>query len=113
MARIDHYGFGRIVVDGREETRDLIILPDRVVRNWWRQQGHALVVDDLRGVLDELPSHLVVGTDAQGRMRPDPGTIHQLQQRGVTVEALPTSQAVRRFGELDPASTAAALHLTC
>jgi hypothetical protein len=64
MARIDHYEFGRIVVDGCQETRDLIILPDRVVRNWWRQQGHALVVDDLREVLDEFPSHLVVGTGA-------------------------------------------------
>jgi hypothetical protein len=78
MARIDHYEFGRIVVDGCQETRDLIILPDRVVRNWWRQQGHALVVDDLREVLDELPSHLVVGTGADGRMRPDPSTIQQL-----------------------------------
>jgi hypothetical protein len=113
MARIDHYEFGRIVVDGREERRDLIILPGRLVRNWWRQQGHALVVDDLREVLDELPAHLVVGTGADGRMRPDPGAVQQLQQRGVTVEALPTGQAVRRFGELDPAATAAALHLTC
>jgi hypothetical protein len=113
MARIDHYEFGRIVVDGREETRDLIILPNRVVWNWWRQEGHALVVDDLREVLDELPSQLVVGTGANGRMRPDPDTIQQLQERGVTVEALPTSQAVRRFAELNPASTAATLHLTC
>jgi hypothetical protein len=46
-------------------------------------------------------------------MRPDPGTIRQLEEHGVTVEALPTGQAVRRFGELDPARTAAALHLTC
>ena len=113
MARIDHYEFGRIVVDGREETRDLIILLDRVVRNWWRQEGHALVVDDLDEVWDELPSHLVVGTGADGRMWPDPGTVRQLQDRGVTVEALPTGQAVRRFAELDPANTAAALHLTC
>jgi hypothetical protein len=113
MARIDHYEFGRIVVDGREETRDLIILPNRVVRNWWRQEGHTLVVDDLREVLDQLPSQLVVGTGTNGRLRPDPDTIQQLQQRGVTVEALPTSQAVRRFAELDPAGTAAALHLTC
>jgi hypothetical protein len=113
MARIDHYEFGRILVDGREETKDLIVLPDRVVRNWWRRDGHALVLDDLVEVLDELPSHLVVGTGADGRMRPDPDTILQLQQRGVTVEALPTAQAVRRFGELDPAGAAAALHLTC
>jgi hypothetical protein len=113
MARIDHYEFGRIVLDGREETRDLIILPGRVMRSWWRQDGHALVLDDLVEVLDELPAHLVVGTGADGRMRPDPDTLRRLQQRGVTVEALPTGQAVRRFGELDPACTAAALHLTC
>jgi hypothetical protein len=113
MARIDHYEFGRIVVDGREETRDLIILPDRLVRNWWRQDGHALVLDDLVDVLDELPSHLVVGTGADGRMRPDPDTLRRLGERGMTVETLPTSQAVRRFGELDPGRTAAALHLTC
>jgi hypothetical protein len=113
MARIDHYEFGRIVVDGRQETRDLIVLPDRVVRNWWRRDGHALVLDDLADVLDELPPHLVVGTGADGRMRPDPDTVQQLQERGVTVEALPTGQAVRRFGELDPAGAAAAFHLTC
>ena len=113
MARIDGYQFGRIVVDGREETRDLIVLPSRVVRDWWRQDGHGLVLDDLAEVLEELPSHLVVGTGADGRLRPDSEVIRQLQDRGVTVEALPTGQAVRRFGELDPASAAAALHLTC
>jgi len=32
MARIDHYEFGRIVVDGREETNDLVIMPDRLDR---------------------------------------------------------------------------------
>jgi hypothetical protein len=113
MARIDHYEFGRIVVDGRQDTKDLIILSDRVVRNWWRLDGHALVLDDLVEVLEELPSHLVMGTGADGRMRPDPDTVQQLQERGVTVEALPTGQAVRRFGVLDPARAAAALHLTC
>jgi hypothetical protein len=113
MARIDHYEFGRIIIDGRRGDQDLIIMPDRVVRNWWRQEGHGLVADDLGEVLDELPTHLVVGTGAAGRMRPDPDTIQQLQDRGVTVEALPTREAVRRFGELDPANTAAALHLTC
>ena len=35
------------------------------------------------------------------------------QQREIEVESLPTPDAVERFGELDPARTAAALHLTC
>jgi hypothetical protein len=113
MARIAEYEFGRVVVDGREETRDVIVLPGRVVRNWWRRDGHELVLEDLLEVLEELPERLVVGTGAQGRMRPDPETLHELEKRGVAVEALPTGEAVSRYGKLDPARTAAALHLTC
>jgi hypothetical protein len=64
-------------------------------------------------VLEQLPQVLLVGTGAYGRMRPDPETLEQLRQRGIEVEALPTGDAVRRYGELDPRRAAAALHLTC
>lgn len=113
MARLEGYRFGRIVVDGREHVRDLIVLPGRVVANWWRKDGHALVPEDLAEVLEELPERLVIGTGAMGRMRPDPAVLELLRVRGVEVEVLPTEEAVRRYGELDPARTAAALHLTC
>lgn len=42
MARVDHYEFGRIVIDGREETRDLIILPDRVIQASWTASSASL-----------------------------------------------------------------------
>ncbi len=113
MARLEGYSFGRVVVDGREETKDVIVLPERVVRNWWRREGHSLVLEDLEAVLDELPARLVVGTGAHGRMRPDPETIEKLRGRGVEVEVLPTEEAVRRYQAANPAETAAALHLTC
>jgi hypothetical protein len=113
MPRIDGYQFGAIVVDGEEQTRDVIVLPDRIVTNWWRAEGHKLVLADLDDVLEELPEHLLVGTGAYGQMRPDPETLEQLRERGIEVEALPTGEAVRRYGQLDPRRTAAALHLTC
>jgi len=113
MSRIDGYGFGRVDVDGRTETRDVIVLPARVVRDWWRHDGHALVMEDLDGVLDELPERLIVGTGADSRMRPDPAALQRLRERGIEVECLPTDRAVARYGELDPSRTAAALHLTC
>lgn len=113
MARLEDYRFGRVRVDGQEQTRDLIVLPDRVVTNWWRREGHRLVLEDLEAVLDELPERLVVGTGAAGQMRPDPSVLERLQERGVQVEVLPTDRAVARYGELDPRRTAAALHLTC
>jgi hypothetical protein len=113
MPAIEEYGFGRIVVDGEEQTRDVIVLPDRIVRNWWRADGHKLVMSDLDDVLEELPEHLLVGTGAYGQLRPEAETLQQLRERGIEVEALPTAEAVRRYRELDPRRTAAALHLTC
>jgi hypothetical protein len=113
MARLEDYSFGRLLVDGSEETRDVIVLPERVLRNWWRRDGHALVLEDLDEVLAELPARLVVGTGAYGRMRPDPETLERLAERGVEVEVLPTGEAVERYSALNPAETAAALHLTC
>src|SRR4029453_17455396 len=113
MARLEDYSFGRLTVDGREHTRDLIVLPDRVVSDWWRREGHSLAMEDLNEVLDELPSRLVLGVGAHGRLRPDAAVIAELERRGVQVECLPTDAAVRRYGELDERGPAAALHLTC
>jgi hypothetical protein len=113
MSEIENYGFGRVTVDGREETRDIIVLPERIVRGWWRKEGHGLVLEDLDEVLDELPERLLVGTGAYGRMRPDPGALATLRARGIEVEVLLTADAVLRFRQLDPHKTAAALHLTC
>jgi hypothetical protein len=113
MARLEGYSFGRVTVDGHEHTRDLIVLPDRVVPDWWRREGHSLAMEDLDEVLEELPERLVLGVGAQSQLRPDPAVLAALERRGVAVECLPTDAAVRRYGELDERRTAAALHLTC
>ena len=114
--RIEGYRPGRVVVDGVEHTRDVIVLPDRVVSNWWRRAGHSLALEDLDDVIDELPERLVVGCGYAGRLEPDPGVVAALERRGTEVEALRTEAAVARYQELaatNPAAIAAALHLTC
>ena len=113
MANLDGYRFGRIVIDGEEHTKDVIVLPDKVVGNWWRRDGHSLVIEDLTDVLDELPERLVVGTGASGRMQPEPKTLETLRRRGIEVEVHRTEEAVKRYVELDRSKAAAALHLTC
>jgi hypothetical protein len=113
VASIEQYSFGRMVVDGNEHRRDLIVLPDRVIANWWRKDGHSLAIEDLDEVIDELPERLVLGCGADGRLEPDPGVIEALRKRGIEVEALPTAEAVERYGQLDPRRTAGAFHLTC
>jgi hypothetical protein len=113
MARLEGYSFGRILVDGEEHTRDLIVLPDRVVTDWWRREGHSLALEDLEEVLDELPERLVLGCGHDGRLRPPQAVLDALAARGVQVEPLRTADAVARYSELDERRAAAALHLTC
>lgn len=116
MARITDYEFGHVTVDGEEHRRDVIVLPDRVIPNWWRRDGHSLLVEDLVEVLDELPPKLIVGRGAHARLHPDPTVAETLARRGIDVEALPPPDAIRRYTQLaskNPAAVAAALHLTC
>ena len=55
------------------------IFGTRKERNdWWRAEGHRLTLADLGDVLDELPERLVVGTGANGRMRPGPAVVRVL-----------------------------------
>lgn len=113
MAKLADYSFGSVRVDGDEHTRDVIVLPERVVHGWWRREGHSLAIEDLDEVIDELPERLILGCGAHGRLEPPAAVLDELRARGVEVEAMPTAEAVRRYGELDPRRTAAALHLTC
>jgi hypothetical protein len=116
MPRIEGYSPGRVTVDGVEHSRDVIVLPERVVADWWRRDGHSLAIEDLDGVLDELPDRLIVGCGYAGRLRPSEAVTEALRRRGTELEALRTEDAVARYEELadqNPAAVAAALHLTC
>jgi hypothetical protein len=113
VAELRDYSFGEVTVDGERHTRDLIVLPHRVVPDWWRREGHSLAMEDFDDVIDELPDRLILGCGAHDRLRPPEAVLEELRARGVEVEACPTDEAVRRYGESDPGRTAAALHLTC
>ncbi|MGB9722558.1 MAG: Mth938-like domain-containing protein [Chloroflexia bacterium] len=112
---IESYDFGRIVIAGRTYTSDLILLPDRVLPNWWRREGHELHPDDLKEVLEAHPQVLVVGTGYVGRMRILPQSEALLSVQGIRLIAQDTRAACRTYNELHRAGgqVAAALHLTC
>jgi len=111
---IEHYRFGAIIVDGQCYTQDLIILPDRIIAGWWRQEGHALYPGDLTAVFEAAPEVLVVGTGAYGMMRVTEETHRALEAAGIRLIAAPTAEAVKTYNELRKKThVAAAFHLTC
>ena len=111
---IDFYEFGKIIVDGKEYTSDIIIFPDRVRENWWRKVGHELCLEDIEEILDENPEILVVGTGYSGLMKILPEVEKALEEQGISLIAENTKRACEIYNELSKSSeVVAALHLTC
>lgn len=111
---IDHYTFGSITIDGATYRADVVVLPDRVVADWWRKEGHRLAFEDLGAVLADPPDVLVVGTGASGLVRVPESTVAALEARGIEVVVEPTETAVGTYNGLaGERRTAACLHLTC
>jgi len=114
MPIIESYSFGRIVIDGRKYTSDVILFPDRVNDSWWRREGHCLAIEDLSEVLHDPPEMLVIGTGSMGLMRVPEETINHLKKQGIEVITALTPKAIKIYNQMQAErKTVAALHLTC
>jgi len=112
--KIDSYRFGRVVIDGDPYTKDVIILPERVIDGWWRKEGHALHPADLEVVIEAAPDVLVVGRGAYSRMEITKESRNALAAAGIELESDNTEAACKRYNQLrEKYKAAAALHLTC
>lgn len=114
MKNIESYSFGKIVIDGREYSSDVIIFPDKVESNWWRKEGHSLYEEDIKSVLERRPEVLVVGTGSMERLTVPPETRERVKSEGIKLIIKPTEKACKTYNEvLQEKDVAAALHLTC
>ncbi len=111
---IDSYEFGRMVVDGREYKKDLILFPDHVDPSWWRAEGHRLCMEDLATALSAKPDVLVIGTGCYGIMKV-PGDVRAaVEQEGIQLLVAKTGEAVALFRSFSGGErVVAAFHLTC
>ncbi|MFP4081170.1 MAG: Mth938-like domain-containing protein [Candidatus Aminicenantes bacterium] len=111
---IESYSFGRMVINGQTFTSDLIIFPHRINPSWWRKSGHRLCVEDIKGVLDEKPEVLVVGTGFTGLMKVEEEVKRLAQSKEILLIIEKTKKAVQKFNELSSQKkTVGAFHLTC
>ena len=112
---IDEYAFGRMVVEGKTYRKDLILLPEGVREDWWRDEGHSLVEADLADVFQAKPEVLVIGTGAHGVMGVPPAVRRALEEAGIQAIIERTGEAVERYNALAAGGTrvAGAFHLTC
>ena len=111
---IDEYNFGRIVIDGKIYTSDVIIFPDRVRDEWWREDGHSLSLKDIKEVLARKPDILIIGTGSAGLMRVPFPVVDEIRNRGIKLIIEKTGAAVQTYNRLYQDNTiVGAFHLTC
>lgn len=111
---IESYSFGRMVVDNRTYTSDIIIFPDRINDSWWRKSGHGVCLEDLEDVFKEALEALVIGTGFYGLMKVEEEVKDLAQSRGITVATEKTEKAVQSYNEFaSKKKTIGAFHLTC
>lgn len=112
--KIDSYSFGRIVINGKTYTSDVIIYPNRVDAAWRRKEGHLLQLADVAEALRAKPDVLVIGTGYSGVMRVPRETVDRIDGQGIEVKVERTAKAVEVYNDLEGATTViAAFHLTC
>lgn len=111
---IQSYRFGRIQIDGESYQKDVIIFPDRVRPEWWRERGHDLAPADLEEVFSAEAEVLIVGQGAYSRMKVPDDTRARIKEEGFELHVLGTKEAVELYNQRrDQARVIAALHLTC
>lgn len=111
--KIKDYQFGRMVVGDQTFTNDLILFPDHIQSNWWRQEGHSLQMMDLEEVLEAKPEVLIIGQGAHGRMRVPRPTREVLESHGIQVIAEPSGEAWKTYNQRRGEGVVGAFHLTC
>lgn len=113
--KVEAYKFGYVRIEGVEYKCDVIVFPEKVLSDWWREEGHNLSLNDLAEVLEYGPETLVIGTGAHGAMKVPKSLTNELESRGIDVLVVKTDVAVNKLNELTASGrrAVAALHLTC
>ena len=113
--KIDSCSFGSLVINGKTYRDDLIIFPDgKILKPWWRKQGHQLTMDDLQKLIDSSPEIIVIGTGMSGRVIPVKSLEADLAKLFIEFIAVPNEEAIKVFNQLEPEKRiGCGFHLTC
>ena len=112
---IESYDFGKITIDGKTYTSDLIIYPDHVDSSWWRKTSHKLGTYDIPDeVFKQNPDVILVGTGFYDDMKVLPDTKKLIESKGIKLIVDNTKKASDTYNQLSKTQKVIALfHLTC
>ncbi|NIR29269.1 MAG: Xcc1710-like domain-containing protein [Gammaproteobacteria bacterium] len=97
--RVSAYGPGYITVNEERHTRSIIIMPERLVRDWPPQSYEELSTPHLNALLEHRPEIVLLGTGARQHF-PHASLIAPLYEQGIGLEVMDTAAACRTYNIL-------------
>lgn len=112
---IEKYDFGVITINGRKYTSDVIVTPEEVEDDWWREEGHSVAILDIEDIINRLPQVIVFGTGYSGEMKILKETKEFIKSKGIKLIVKKTQEAVREYNDLEKnkVDVVGCFHLTC
>jgi hypothetical protein len=119
MAKIDSFNFGFIVVDDKQYTHDVIILPDGTVKDRNSGKGrlgsHSIARSEIESLIKTEPDVILIGTGVSGMARLAHDAEYYLQKPDMNLTVLPSPEVVKKYNQYidDGERVAALIHVTC
>ena len=96
---VRHYGPGYIAVNADDCRASLIVLPNRLIRDWPPQTFAELRIEHFAALAALSPEVVVLGTGARLRF-PDPALTRPLIEARIGLEVMDTAAACRTYNIL-------------
>jgi len=108
--RIDHYEFGKYIIDGKQYEYDIKIINNKI--SFWHD--HGLNLDDVKDLAAAKPSIIIIGTGYSGVIQVSQDIIDYIKKKKIKLIIKKTKEACEEFNRLNgEKKTAVILHGTC
>jgi hypothetical protein len=112
---IENYEFGSITINGKEYTSDVVVVPDKVMDDWWREEGHEIAPIDIEEVVDKGYRIMVIGTGMSSEVKVLSKTKELIESKGIELIVKNTAEAIKIYNKFEEqgADVVGLFHLTC
>jgi uncharacterized protein len=93
------YGEGYVVVNDQRIEKSVVVLPERIIRDWPASNFDALTAEHIAALVGLRSEILLLGTGARLRF-PSPEILRPLRDAGVGVEVMDVPAACRTYNIL-------------
>ena len=110
--KISHYEFGKILVNGKEYTKDIVIKNNKVTLRK-TENRHAVTHDEIDKLIREEPDIIIIGLGNNSVAKIEESAREHIAESKIELFTADTPKAVERFNESEGKNIAAIFHLTC